>query len=94
MKEKTIEARLVREVRQRGGLTYKFISPGSTGVPDRIVIVPGGSVWFMELKTETGRLSKLQLYQMERLRQTGANAVVVYGMEDMLNTLEAIFREI
>ena len=93
MQEKDIESRLAREVHHRGGLTYKFVSPGSVGVPDRIIITPCGAVWFVELKTETGRLSRMQQYQLERLRGIGANACVVYGLEDMLNTLEAIFRE-
>lgn len=93
MQEKDIESRLVREVHRRGGLTYKFVSPGSVGVPDRIIITPGGTVWFVELKTETGRLSRMQQYQLERLRGVGANACVVYGLENMLNILSAIFRQ-
>lgn len=93
MREKDIESRLVREVHRRGGLTYKFVSPGSVGVPDRIIITPGGAVWFVELKTETGRISRMQQYQLERLQGIGARACVVYGLEDMLNTLGVIFRE-
>lgn len=94
MTEKDIESRLVREVRRRGGLTYKFVSPGNVGVPDRIVITPRGEVWFVELKTETGRLSRMQEYQLERLREGNANACAVYGMDDMLRVLEAVFREV
>ena len=93
MQEKDIESRLAREVHRRGGLTFKFVSPGSVGAPDRIIITPCGMVWFVELKTETGRLSRMQQYQLERLQGIGANACVVYGLEYMLNTLEAIFRE-
>ena len=51
MRESTIEARLAREVRKLGGLCYKFTSPGAPGVPDRIIILPGGLVVFVELKT-------------------------------------------
>lgn len=93
MKESKLEARLVRLVRQAGGLTYKFVSPGHTGVPDRIVITPGGRVWFLELKTERGRLSPRQVYQLERLRQVGANALAVYGPEDLERVLHTIFLE-
>jgi hypothetical protein len=81
MLEKDIEQYLVREVHKRGGLTYKFVSPAARGVPDRIVIIPGGAVWFVELKTETGRLSPLQRRHLKQLRQVGANATVVYGMD-------------
>lgn len=91
MREKDIEARLVREVGRRGGLTYKFVSPGRAGVPDRIIITPGGTVWFVELKTQRGELSRLQRFELERLRAHRAKATVVYGLEDMLAVLNAIF---
>ena len=68
MLEKNVEKLFVREVQARGGITYKFTSPGNVGVPDRIAITPEGQVWFVELKTETGRLSRMQEYQLERLR--------------------------
>ena len=54
MLESEIEKKLVREIRKMGGMAYKFVSPGNTGVPDRIVILPG-VITFVELKTETGR---------------------------------------
>ena len=63
MKESSVEARFVKAVRERGGLCLKFVSPGNPGVPDRIVITPAGSVFFVELKTETGRLSEVQKFQ-------------------------------
>ena len=72
MKESAIEARLVREVKKRGGLCYKFTSPGNPGVPDRIVILPGGTTVYVELKTEIGRLAKVQKWQIEELRRRGA----------------------
>lgn len=42
MREKTIEAKLVQAVRTKGGLAPKFTSPGLDGVPDRLVLLPGG----------------------------------------------------
>ena len=51
MKESQIEAKLVRLVRQHGGLCYKFVSPQNPGVPDRIVITPQGHTVYVELKT-------------------------------------------
>ena len=55
MRESTIEARLVRGVEGRGGLCYKFVSPGNKGVPDRIVITPDGRTEYVELKSPTSR---------------------------------------
>ena len=58
--ERDIERRLVDGVKKLGGRAYKWVSPGSNGVPDRIVILPGGKIIFIELKTTTGRLTDLQ----------------------------------
>lgn len=92
MTEKVLEAKFVRDVRALGGVTYKFVSPGNVGVPDRIVITPEGRVWFVELKTETGKLSKMQHYQLNRLRAQNCNVVVLYGVAEVENTVRAIFQ--
>lgn len=92
MTEKVLEAKFVRDVRALGGVTYKFVSPGNVGVPDRIVITPEGRVWFVELKTETGKLSKMQRYQLNRLRAQNCNVVVLYGVAEVENTVRAIFQ--
>lgn len=91
MLERDIEHYLTTEARKRGGLAFKFVSPGACGVPDRIVIAPGGAVWFVELKTETGRLSPLQTRHLELLRNVGANATVVYGMDGVRQFLREAF---
>lgn len=83
MKESVIEAKLVRLVKDRGGLCYKFVSPGNTGVPDRIVITPGGRVIFVELKTEEGRLSAVQKLQLAELKKRGADVRVLYGLDQV-----------
>ena len=57
MREKKIEAKLAEEVRQHGGLAPKFTSPGFDGMPDRIVLMPGGHMAFVE-KTTTAASSK------------------------------------
>ena len=90
MRESTIEARLAREVRKLGGLCYKVTSPGAPGVPDRIIILPGGLVVFVELKTEIGRLAKIQKWQIEELRKRGANVRVLKGMDQVLAFLEEV----
>lgn len=93
MKESAIEARLVREVKKRGGLCYKFTSPGNPGVPDRIIILPGGRTVYAELKTEIGRLAKVQRWQIERMRELGADVRVLKGMEQVLAFLEEVDAE-
>lgn len=83
MKESAIEAKLVRMVRDGGGLCYKFISPGNPGVPDRIVITPDGRTIYVELKTEIGRLSALQKWQRSELEKRGADIRVLKGLEQV-----------
>ena len=80
MREKDIEKILVEEVRKLGGRAYKWVSPGNDGMPDRIVIFPGRSPVFVELKTETGVLTSLQKVQIDRLRSLGQPVVVVKGI--------------
>lgn len=79
MKESQLEGRLVRGIRAMGGKAYKFVSPGNVGVPDRLVILPGGQVLFAELKAEGGRLSAGQLMQIKELRRLGNEVYEVWG---------------
>jgi len=88
MRESQIEARLVQGVKAMGGKAYKFTSPGNVGVPDRIVILPGGAVIFAELKAEGGRLSPNQLLQINELRRIGAEVYEVWGADGVANFLE------
>ena len=69
MRESQIEARLGQGVKAKGGLCFKFTSPGTPGVPDRIVITPAGRICFVELKTEIGRLAKIQQSVIAEMKQ-------------------------
>ena len=84
MKESELERILVEEVRKEGGKAYKWISPGNDGVPDRIVFFPGGEVYFIELKTESGRVSPQQVLQIGKLRAMGQQAFTIRGMRAMI----------
>lgn len=88
--EKDIEAKLVREIKRMKGIAYKFISPGNRGVPDRIVILPGGRIFFVELKTEVGRLSALQRVQRRILQKLGCEVRALHGAEDVEAFLEEV----
>lgn len=90
MTEREVEKKLVDGVRKLGGRAYKFVSPGNDGVPDRIVVLPGISPVFVELKTETGRLSSLQNVQIKKLKDLGQDVRVLYGLEDVKRFLEEI----
>ena len=87
MREKEIEKRLVAGVKNLGGKAYKWVSPGNNGVPDRIVILPEMAPVFVELKTESGRLTALQQVQISRLRDLGQDVRVLYGWEQVKDFL-------
>lgn len=90
MKERDVEVLLREGVKQLGGKAYKWVSPGNAGVPDRIVILPGGKVIFVELKQENGRLTRLQKVQQETLRRMGAAAVTLRGAGDVKMYLDVL----
>lgn len=88
--EKAVEERLVQGVRRLGGDAYKWVSPGQDGVPDRIVIMPGGYVSFVELKDEHGKVSPRQVIQHKKLRNLGAEVMTLFGYDDVDWFLERI----
>lgn len=77
MREKEIEKKLVEAVRKAGGLAPKFTSPGWGGVPDRIILFPGGRAAFAEIKAlgEVPRL--LQKRRIEQLASLGFQVYVI-----------------
>ncbi|HCM1919268.1 TPA: VRR-NUC domain-containing protein [Salmonella enterica subsp. salamae serovar 28:r:e,n,z15] len=78
-RENLIEKHLVAEVKKAGGVAYKFISPGRRSVPDRIVLLPGGHIVFVECKAPGKAPRADQLREHERLRALGFTVVVLAG---------------
>jgi len=79
--EKTIEGYLVKRVKEAGGVAPKWVSPGMSGVPDRIVFLPGGRIIFVEVKAPGKKLRPLQLYVKEQLEALGVDFRVVDSKE-------------
>ncbi len=89
MVEKNIEKLLVDGVKKLGGMCLKFVSPSTAGVPDRLIIIDG-KVIFVELKTEVGRLSKIQKYVVGEMQKRGADVRVVKGLGEVKALLAEI----
>lgn len=70
MREKAVEQKLTLMVKKRGGICPKFISPGMDGVPDRLVLLPGGRIAFIELKAEGKTLRPLPGKAKKAVRRT------------------------
>ncbi|MCL6561261.1 MAG: VRR-NUC domain-containing protein [Firmicutes bacterium] len=81
MRERDIEQYLTRRVKALGGRAYKWVSPGNAGVPDRLVLLPGGRVVFVELKAPGRKPTRLQLVQQERIAALGCDVRVVDSRE-------------
>ena len=76
--EAPVEDYLVKQVEALGGQCYKFAPPGRVGYPDRLVVLPGGRMFFVELKRpKGGRLGVLQPQRHEELRALGVAVYVV-----------------
>lgn len=82
--ERDIERKLKTKIEARGGRCLKWVCPGWAGVPDRIVLLPGARIAFVETKRpKGGRLSKLQEKWQEWLSDLGFTVSVVWNQEDL-----------
>ena len=77
MRESAIERRLVTEAIKRGGFAPKFVSPGLDGVPDRLLLFPGGKLAFVEVKAPGKEPRKLQMHR-QRARSLEQSADSAY----------------
>ena len=90
MEEKRIEQKLVKMTSQLGGMALKFISPGCAGVPDRLVLMPGGKAAFVEVKAPGRKPRPLQIRRISQLRRLGFRVFVVDGTEQIEEVLKKI----
>ena len=90
MREKSIESKLAAEVRKRGGLAPKFVSPGLDGVPDRLILLPGGKVAFAELKAPGKTLRPLQAVRKRQLEALGFRVFVIDSIEQIGGVLDEL----
>lgn len=77
MREKDIEEYLRKQVKKIKGTAYKFESPGNIGVPDRIVLLPGGRIFFIELKAPGKKPRPNQVYQQRKIKELGNEVLVI-----------------
>ncbi len=90
MREKVIEQQLVKAVKSMGGIAPKLVSPGFDGLPDRLVLLPGGRLAFVELKAPGKSLRPLQ---EKRKRQLQALGFLVFCV-DNVRQIGAVLDEI
>ena len=88
--ESRIERHLRVSVKKMGGMAVKFISPGLDGVTDRIVLLPGRKIAFVELKAPGKKPRPLQIKRMRQLECLGFPVFVIDGVEQIGGVLDEI----
>lgn len=90
MREKTVEQKLVHAVKYAGGIAPKFVSPGFDGMPDRIVLLPGGFMAFVEVKAPGKKARPLQKARHSLLKRLGFKVYILDDPEQIGGMLDAI----
>ena len=90
MRERTIERKLTMEVKKRGGLAPKFVSPGLDGVPDRMVLFPDGKLAFIELKAPGEKMRPLQLLRKRQFEALGFRVYCIDRPEQIGGILDEV----
>ena len=90
MREKTVEQKLVLEVKKAGGICPKWVAPGFDGVPDRIVMFPGGRIAFVEVKAPGEKPRPLQTARHELLRRLGFRVYILDEIEKIGGIIDEI----
>ena len=92
MREKQIERKLVCEVKKRGGICPKWVSPGFDGVPDRLVFLPGKHFGMVEVKAPGEKPRPLQVSRHRLLEKLGFKTYILDGTEQIQALLDEIER--
>lgn len=90
MRENVIERHFAMAVKKMGGIAAKFVSPGLDGVPDRIVLLPGKKIAFVELKAPGRKPRPLQEKRKRQLEELGFSVYVIDGMEQIGGVLDDV----
>ena len=88
MREKLIEQKLVKAVKAQNGMCPKLVSPGTDGMPDRMVLLPDGKLSFVEVKAPGEKPRPLQIRRHKQLRQLGFRVAVLDDPEQIPSILE------
>lgn len=81
MRERDIERRFRDLIRKAGGMALKLVCPGFDGMPDRIVLMPGGRIFFAEIKRPGAVPRPLQEARHRMLRDLGFQVFVIDSLE-------------
>lgn len=90
MREKVVESKFSKAVKAKGGLAVKFISPSFNGMPDRLVMFPGGRIAFVEVKAPGETPRPLQAARHKLLRRMGFKVFVLDSLDQIGGIIDEI----
>ena len=90
MREREIETALVKAVKNKHGMALKFVSPGLSGVPDRVLLFGDGKIGFCELKRPGEKMRPLQEKRKAQLEELGFLVFCVDRKEQIGGVIDAI----
>lgn len=90
MREKQIEHTLVMAVKAAGGMCPKLVSPGTDGMPDRMILLPKGHIGFVEVKAPGKKPRPLQERRHKQLRELGLKVFILDGREQIPEILKEV----
>lgn len=91
--EKVLERKLKMGVKDLGGLAVKISSANFIGMPDRLILLPGNRLFFVEMKSEGKKPSPVQEVVMKKLREQGCDVRVIDTHEKLDNFLNYLHYE-
>ena len=90
LRERDIEKKLVKAVKAEGGMCPKLVSPGTDGMPDRMVLLPEAHIGFVEVKAPGKEPRPLQVKRHEQLRELGFQVSVLDDPEQIPGILKEV----
>lgn len=88
--EKRVEKYLKHKIEERNGLCYKWRAIDNRGVPDRVCMLPWMGIFFVEVKTLTGKASKAQELIFEKIKESGGIVFIVQGIPGIDKLMEFV----
>lgn len=93
MTESAVQSKIIKDLEALGCTVIKIIKANKSGIPDLLVLLPGGRAVFIEVKKPGGVASKLQQYYIELLRKLGFTAFICDDPRDAVITVANLLRK-
>tara|TARA_Y100000361_G_scaffold72128_1_gene63876 strand:- start:5996 stop:6238 length:243 start_codon:yes stop_codon:yes gene_type:complete len=79
MSEGQVQSKKIKELEAEGYYVIKLMKTNKNGIPDLIALKENEAPYFIEVKTNKGKLSPLQAYRIDELKELGFKVDVHYG---------------